>query len=673
MRILVIFVLFAVGSFLSPLCPMASATNAGCPSPPSACVGQAPCEPDLDRCRAEARAWLLNRPGVVRERPMVAPLSPEVAGQLADRVRLRLQDLLSAGKLEAHLQQAVSKAQQDWLRALSRLEARLKIAGDTAEGWRLYLDWPALEKLARQKDGDWPEAVLEKAYRKLAAGHPGLELGPFVELRVATQHLLLRRAALSDRQLADQIKTVGEQLADLLPRLAEDPSSDNLLVFYQLTAWFGVLGLSEVLLPEANDYFVGPNVRTLISERLIQAVIDRPVDDVSPVWEVILGTELSGTGRTRGELRASLLPDETAGVIRLSMAGVVTTKATGVNGPVRVLTRGRTDITAEKLLALGRSALVAAPAYSHGVTESQIDSLWAVRGGAFVESIAWRRAWSQKPLAEWIAARRAEYRLNSRLDRDIDARLKELHQRFERRVFDPLEERGLYPQLVSWRTTATHLEGWGWVRGILPLAAPAAVPEIPADADLAVAVHDSTVNVAVAECLSGMILREMELRDAAKDFFGTVPAWMEVEDPAEPWTIFLARERPVEVSFSRGKMRVTLRGRSYEKGGRSYPGMDVSAEYRLELSPQGPVAVREGDLQIYPPGFEKDKQRLSAREQVLRTLLERRFAKVFPPEWQAPVLKWRPAQPGFRAEIELRPIGWQAADGWFVLAWKLVD
>jgi hypothetical protein len=43
-------------------------------------------------------------------------------------------------------------------------------------------------------------------------------------------------------------------------------------------------------------------------------------------------------------------------------------------------------------------------------------------------------------------------------------------------------------------------------------------------------------------------------------------------------------------------------------------------------------AVRQGDLQIFPPGFVPGSRRFSVPEQTLRSMLERRFGKILTPE-----------------------------------------
>jgi hypothetical protein len=573
------------------------------------------------------------------------------------------------GFAESVLNEARVRTRQECLIALRRLEDRLRIAGPTGEGWKEYVELPRL-KAAFSSRENWPQDLLQRVYQRLASGHPGLEIKAFADLRQAIRGYLLCEQFSANREAVGQMVEVGKELATELRSYQAQPTAAGLSAIARRWAWYQVLGITPAWGGRLQEAFAGPNLRFQVSEQLVSTVVAREVDDIGPFEDVILGTQLFGKSKTRGQLCARLVPQEQTGVVSISFRGKIETEAVGFNGPVQVNTCGHTQISAEKLLGFGSKNLVLLPTFSRAETESELLGLYALRGGALVESIAWRRAFRQKPLADAIAARHAEERFNSRLDNEFAARTRTVAQWWQEKVLDPLEDRGIYPPNVRWRTTAENLEGYFWQWGRGRLAAPVEPPAAHPEADLAVAVHESAINGVLAETFSRYVLREMGLREWVEDFLGRVPAWMEVEDPAEPWTIFLADDQPLEVAFWANHIRVTIRGRAFQKGDRSYPGMEVTAEYRLEGTGEGSQAIRQGELKIYPPGFEPGKGRLSAREQVLRTLLERRFSKVFPERWEIPVLRWNREKEKLPA-IELKACGWQAEQGWMVLSWKL--
>lgn len=96
--------------------------------------------------------------------------------------------------------------------------------------------------------------------------------------------------------------------------------------------------------------------------------------------------------------------------------------------------------------------------------------------------------------------------------------------------------------------------------------------------------------------------------------------------------------------------------------------MNVSANYTIGIADpeangiRGIKLVRQGDLEIVPPG---EPRRLSGREITLRTLLQKRFGKLFEPEivYEGLVLpgRWRAA--GILDTKQLT-----VGSGWMVLA-----
>jgi hypothetical protein len=149
-----------------------------------------------------------------------------------------------------------------------------------------------------------------------------------------------------------------------------------------------------------------------------------------------------------------------------------------------------------------------------------------------------------------------------------------------------------------------------------------------------------------------------------------LPERFAAQEGEEPWTIVFARQNPIRVSFADDGFSVTIRGRRYYKGENRHPGMDVTAVYKIVKGEQGFQAIRQGDLQIVPPGFVPGSgKRLSARQTVIRTLLQRRFGRIF----DARILLEDMTLPGdWEKAGKMRPVHLACQGGWLVVAWNRV-
>ena len=122
------------------------------------------------------------------------------------------------------------------------------------------------------------------------------------------------------------------------------------------------------------------------------------------------------------------------------------------------------------------------------------------------------------------------------------------------------------------------------------------------------------------------------------------------------------------VRFADGELHITIRGHSYSSGDSSYPGMDVTAVYKIVEGDEGLKAVRQGELAVFPPNFKPGSgKRLAVRQQTIRRMLERRFGKIFEEEMVPEPLEL----PGRWADSGKYGLDqWETADGWMVMAWN---
>ena len=129
-----------------------------------------------------------------------------------------------------------------------------------------------------------------------------------------------------------------------------------------------------------------------------------------------------------------------------------------------------------------------------------------------------------------------------------------------------------------------------------------------------VRIHESMINNFALDALGGMTVHEEKLQEAVIDMLGRLPEKLKGDEDQEPWAITFARRQPISVTFADDGFKITIRGSEYFKGEAAYPAMDVTATYKIEKTATGFKVVRQGDIQIFPPG----RQQVGGKEQIIR-------------------------------------------------------
>ena len=108
---------------------------------------------------------------------------------------------------------------------------------------------------------------------------------------------------------------------------------------------------------------------------------------------------------------------------------------------------------------------------------------------------------------------------------------------------------------------------------------------------------------------------------------------MKGDEDGKPWAITFAARQPISVTFADDGFKVTIRGVNYFKGNGGHPAMNVLAAYKIEKSPEGFKAVGRARSSFPARLHPRRRPSIDAPRQIIRTLLEKRFAKVFEPEF----------------------------------------
>lgn len=551
--------------------------------------------------------------------------------------------------------------------AVAAVEARFATAGESAEGWRAYLHWAELrEELGKEAGPDL--AGLDKLFARLSTGDEGLGLVPFAGLRDAVRRYVSVARGIGSAEVRGQFEKLIELLAARIESYQKSPNGDDAAYISAYLKWLSDARQTPELITAVRAASPQQNFRAIVSEGLLQAAMAQDVDDVGPVTDLILGTRIYGTGHTTGKVTVELSPSEGLATILATMTGTTTTDTVGYNGPVVLYSDGLTSFVVRKQILIDAEKLWTQPAKTSATTHATVRSLCAKRGSRMIERMAWKRVRKQKCQADWIASRHAEQKLNSRFDQEVGSLIDPANEDIQNKLRRPLLERGLYPASLAYATDEDRFSVSFLQAGRFDFGAVTAPPDPAPGADIHVVVHESMINNFTASALAGMILREERVREAAIRLLGEVPEGLKPEADSESWGIKFQSLRPAWVSFDDGQFTISIRGGTFYEGEKKHPGMDVTATYRIVGEGAAVKAVRQGDLAIFPPGFDPqgDKQ-LSAAQTVIRRLLQRRLGNVLkdeivPEELVLPE-KWRRAG-------KLRLVQWTAEDGWLSLAWQ---
>jgi len=568
----------------------------------------------------------------------------------------------------------LADAKAELLAAIERLHAALAGQGPRGDDWRKYLTLETLQQqLARPGGPELP--ALDAVYQQFAAGHEGLRLNYFADVRLRLRRYLTVARAMQQPQLRQQYEKILETLAGTLEEYLKTPSYEGAQKINAILDWLDQAGQASWLAGSIRGRWSQPNVFVEGSKALVASRIAGPVRETTPVRDCILGTDLHGTGLVQGEVTVELVPSDDRAIVDTLFRGTIETDTIGTNGPATIYATGTTSLTARKRLVFHSEQLSALPAASSAAVASSINDIQARHG--MIERIAWKRAMKQKGLAESIAAGHAEDQFNERMDKQADGLIARANETLLQKLRRPLADRNLLPKLFRLSTTADALQLTVQAEGLGHLAAPHAPPQLAGAGDLTVRVHETAINNVTAAALGGMVFDEKRFQELLTESLG-LPERLQTADAETPWSIAFPERQPIAVRFADGGFTVTVSGRQYTNEGKEYPGMNVTAAYRIQKTDRGLRALRQGKLRIFPPGFKPDSgQQLSAREQVLRNVLEPRFGKLFTEEL-APanlVLKDDPAasEGQARPPVELALTRWEATGGWLVMAWKMVS
>ena len=561
-------------------------------------------------------------------------------------------------------------ARRQLLAAIGRLDRYLDGGGANGRNWKRYLHWDEMQAQLRQPQPDLP--ALEHVYHRYYADHTGLELPIWRNVALALRAYLNLAEAVADAKASQTYEARLNDLAERLEAFAASGAGEELERAATALGWLERRQQAKSLVQNVRRRLSQPNLYVNLTDTLISAGAEREIDETEPVRDVILGTQISGSGRTIARVLVQLVPSPRSALLETVLDGVNYARTVGANGPARIGSTSRTTLVGRQRLALDAEGLHAQPPQAVASAHSNIHSVWSTKHGLvdrLVKRIAKKRIPRQKRQSEVIASRHAERRLCRRLSDEVNRELTESNANFLEKFRNPLLRINEFPSRFEFSTTAEQIHFVLQKDGLGRLAAPTAPPEPQGVPDLLVRFHESLPNNFAQGLLAGQTLDRTHFEQLSLRYLGRIPPELSEDEPQGPWSITFASHAPVTVRIDEELASITIRGRRFASDVRRFDEpMNITARYRLSREAGVIKAVRQGELEIFPPGFKPNAGRqLPTRLIGFRNLLKHRFDKIFRPEIVSEGL----VLPGHwqrLGKLELTDL--QSTRGWVLLGWR---
>jgi hypothetical protein len=546
----------------------------------------------------------------------------------------------------------VDRRRSELSAAIDRLDRYLRPGGSNGLNWKRFLRWDEM-RAELQKGNNADLDALNEIQTLYASGYAGFEMPVYANVGVALRRYIDTLEAFTDRDARAHYEARIDALASDIEAYLQSPEEADTHRAGMILGELAASGQAPQVVQSVRRQLSHPNLLIEADQRFIAAGIEEPVNDAGPVQDVILGTQICGNVQTVGYVNAELGNTTNYAAIDILMLGTAYSQTVGYNGPAVIRSSGVTGLAGRKRLVLDQFGLRAFPAASNACTQTT------------------KRVYQSKSQAEGVAGQHAQTRLNTRMDAQAMNLIAQGNRDFWQKLRYPLMRVGALPEEMHFSSGNNRLMIRVKRADLYQLAALSSPPQLPAATDVSVRLHESTIDNFTSTVLAGRTLKRDQMNRLMKDLTGRIPEELQDEE-ARDWSITFAAERPVELSIDKGGLTVTIRGEEYTSGDNAYPAMNVTAHYHLEKNDRGGLrAIRDGDLEIYPPDFKPGVDRLSSSQQSLKTILERRFGKLLKPEL--------PDKPTSGLQLSGRwkrlgplPIAALSAErGWLTLGWNL--
>lgn len=364
-----------------------------------------------------------------------------------------------------------------------------------------------------------------------------------------------------------------------------------------------------------------------VSDRFVNLIVERRVARQEFMQEYLLGAFTSGPVLLDGTVTAELVPYSNQAALDIRLVGTTECRNhVGAKGPVTISSSAAGQIDVRKRVLIDVSGVQAQPATAHCTAQVEIHDI--VAQNRLVERIAWRRAKRMHSEIEQAAAETSGNRTEQQLDQEMLAPLTEADKILSEKFGAAWSRKKLqdFPCKVALSSTRNSLQA---TLNAADGSRVSPLEQLHSQWDVFVGMHQSCFDRLCQVALAGKTIDDTTFLDVVLIATGNSPRPLWVHDRAERWSVVMSKENPVTGTFADGICSIIVRLQQVTRGAEQLDRpLEVSAKYRLEITPDGPHFIRSADLAVR---FSDDGMGTDNQES-FRQFIHKKFSGIFQPE-----------------------------------------
>ncbi len=555
-----------------------------------------------------------------------------------------------------------NRAKADLIAAKGRLDSYLNTGGaDYAAAWKKFLSWDSLEaELAKSQ----PDALaLGKVLAAFHFNKPGLELPQFTDVRNA-----LRRYQVLAVATAENVDFRYEY-ESARARCEDSPTRENMYALGRVIGELEITGqIDSHTATELRRPWSHPNSFIFVSSRVANHFVTRDIKEKEFINATIAGAQTSGWMNADCVLTVESRPNPNEAILELKLSGKT-------YSPHSVSHRGRVTVVGSNSANLvGRTPVILSfDGLKLGQTTAGANVNVQIRDiqmeSQLLERIARRQAEKKLPEAEQAGARETEARVRKKLEDQAKPLIEQANATFEEKVKMPMARLGIMSTPWAGSTDERGVQFCTSEKDPFQLAAPEPPPTWKDGLDFALCIHNSTLENSAETILAGREIHDKQWLDIIEMLTGRAPRAIWVHSRTERWSTVLATERPLEMQFHNGCIRVAFNFDEVSHADeRHRVNARVEACFHPVIMPDGLMLHREGNLTI-----DVSSQNLSADDvEEVRALLQHKFGGILQEDVYFDGLA--PPAGGFGSKMrQIKLESFRLEDSWCRIGYKLYD